>query len=94
MKCKGFWAAKYGHNMSLSYEEIDKTIMQAKKLGIHFFMYTGGEPLLRKDDLVRLCKKHAGVAELADARDLKSLGEKSPYRFDSGPRHQKNDNIV
>jgi Predicted Fe-S oxidoreductases len=58
MKCKGFWAAKYGHNMSLSYEEIDKTIMQAKKLGIHFFMYTGGEPLLRKDDLVRLCKKH------------------------------------
>ena len=29
----------------------------------------------------------AGVAELADAQDLKSCGERSPYRFDSGPRH-------
>ena len=30
----------------------------------------------------------AGVAELADAQDLKSCGERSPYRFDSGPRHK------
>ena len=29
----------------------------------------------------------AGVAELADARDLKSLEEWSSYRFDSGLRH-------
>ena len=27
------------------------------------------------------------MAELADAQDLKSCGERSPYRFDSGPRH-------
>ena len=36
--------------------------------------------------------KYAGVAELADATDLKSVGEKSPYRFDSGPRHHVNAN--
>ena len=30
----------------------------------------------------------AGVAELADARDLKSCESKISYRFDSGPRHQ------
>ncbi len=29
----------------------------------------------------------AGVAELADARDLKSLAPKEAYRFDSGLRH-------
>jgi hypothetical protein len=29
----------------------------------------------------------AGMAELADARDLKSLGFYDPYRFDSGSRH-------
>ena len=29
----------------------------------------------------------AGVAELADARDLKSLDPYRSYRFDSGPRH-------
>ncbi len=27
------------------------------------------------------------MAELADARDLKSLGGQLPYRFDSGQRH-------
>src|SRR5207245_2824559 len=30
----------------------------------------------------------AGVAELVDARDLKSLGLQGPCRFDSGPPHQ------
>ena len=29
----------------------------------------------------------AGVAELADAQDLKSCGANPPYRFDSGRRH-------
>ena len=33
--------------------------------------------------------QHAAVAELADARDLKSLGGQLPYRFNSGQRHQK-----
>ncbi len=32
--------------------------------------------------------KYADVAELADARDLKSRGKKFPYRFDPGHRHQ------
>ena len=31
--------------------------------------------------------KIAGVAELADAQDLKSCGTYLPYRFDSGRRH-------
>ena len=35
-----------------------------------------------------LSNSHAGVAELADARDLKSLESRDSYRFDSGPRHQ------
>ena len=30
----------------------------------------------------------AGVAELADAQDLKSCGGQTPYRFDSDSRHQ------
>ena len=31
--------------------------------------------------------ENAGVAELADAQDLKSCGTNLPYRFDSGRRH-------
>ena len=33
--------------------------------------------------------EYAGVAELADAQDLKSCGTNLPYRFDSGRRHEK-----
>ena len=32
---------------------------------------------------------YAGVAELADAQDLKSCGTNLPYRFDSGRRHER-----
>ena len=38
---------------------------------------------------IHLHPLHAGVAELADAQDLKSCGTNLPYRFDSGRRHQK-----
>ena len=33
------------------------------------------------------CAQRAGVAELADAQDLKSCGINFPYRFDPGFRH-------
>lgn len=58
LKCKGCWAAEYGHNQSLSFEEMDDVIIQGKKLGMYFYMFTGGEPLMRKKDLIRLCEKH------------------------------------
>ena len=39
--------------------------------------------------ITRSSNDTAGVAELADATDLKSVGWKQPYRFDSGPRHHQ-----
>ncbi|SHH67736.1 Radical SAM superfamily enzyme, MoaA/NifB/PqqE/SkfB family [Clostridium collagenovorans DSM 3089] len=62
LKCKGCWAAEYGHNLRLSYELLDDIITQGKKLGIYFYMYTGGEPLLCKEDIIRLCEKHKECA--------------------------------
>ena len=41
--------------------------------------------------ITRSSNDTAGVAELADATDLKSVGWKQPYRFDSGPRHHHAD---
>ena len=37
---------------------------------------------------------YAGVAEQADAQDLKSCDGQTSYRFDSGPRHQKTYNLL
>lgn len=58
LHCTGCWAAEYGNRMNLSYEELDSIITQGKELGVYLYMYTGGEPLVRKDDIIRLCEKH------------------------------------
>ena len=58
LHCTGCWAAEYGHLLNLSFEDMDRVITQGKELGIYFYMYTGGEPLVRKKDIIRLCEKH------------------------------------
>ena len=59
LHCTGCWAAEYGHKLNLTYDEIDDIITQGKELGIYMYIYTGGEPLVRKKDLIRLCEKHS-----------------------------------
>lgn len=58
LRCAGCWAAEYGPRLNLSLEELDDIINQGKELGVYFYMFTGGEPLMRKKDLIRLCEKH------------------------------------
>ena len=58
LHCTGCWAAEYGNRLNLTYEEIDSIIRQGKELGIYMYIYTGGEPLVRKNDLIRLCEAH------------------------------------
>lgn len=65
LHCTGCWAAEYGNKLNLSFEEMDGVIEQGKALGIYFYMLTGGEPLVRKADIIRLCKKHHDCVFLA-----------------------------
>ncbi len=58
LHCTGCWAAEYGHKLNLSYEDLDRVVTQGKELGVFFYMFTGGEPLVRKADILKLCKKH------------------------------------
>lgn len=58
LHCTGCWAAEYGHQQNLSYEVIDRIVTESKELGTHVFIYTGGEPLVRKKDLIRICEAH------------------------------------
>jgi len=62
LKCTGCWAAEYGHHLNLTFEEMDSIIEQGKELGTHFFIFAGGEPLVRKDDIIKLCEKHNDCA--------------------------------
>lgn len=58
LHCTGCWAAEYGSKLNLSLDEIDSIIAQGKQLGVYMYIYTGGEPLVRKKDLIALCEKH------------------------------------
>lgn len=57
-KCKGCWSAEYGHKYSLTLEEMQSVVAQGRELGTHLYMMTGGEPLIRKDDIFRLCEEN------------------------------------
>jgi len=65
LHCTGCWAADYGNKLSMSYETLDSIIEQGKKLGTFMYIYSGGEPLTRKHDIIRLCEKHNDCAFLA-----------------------------
>jgi len=58
LHCTGCWAAEYGSKLNLSYDEIDGIIRQGKEMGVYMYIYTGGEPLVRKADILRLCEEH------------------------------------
>ncbi len=58
LHCTGCWAAEYGNKLNLSFDEIDDIINQGKELGVYMYIFTGGEPLVRKKDLLKLCEKH------------------------------------
>lgn len=58
LKCVGCWAGEYDKKSELSNEVIDRVITEAKELGMYFFIFSGGEPLVRRWELIELAKKH------------------------------------
>ena len=65
LHCTGCWAAEYGNKLNLTLDEMDSVITQGKELGVYFYMLTGGEPMVRKKDIIKLCKKHNDCVFLA-----------------------------
>ena len=63
--CTGCWAAEYGNQLNMTYEELDGIIRQGKALGTHMYIYSGGEPMVRKKDIIALCQAHSDCVFLA-----------------------------
>ncbi len=49
----------------MTYEELDGIIRQGKALGTHMYIYSGGEPMVRKKDIIALCQAHSDCVFLA-----------------------------
>jgi len=62
LRCTGCWAGEYEAKDDLDTATIDRIISEGKEMGIYFIVMSGGEPLLRKDDILALAEKHDDVA--------------------------------
>jgi len=58
LRCYGCYAAEEPKDGDLSYERFDRLIEEAKEMGIHFFVITGGEPYVY-DHMFDLFEKHS-----------------------------------
>lgn len=61
LHCTGCWAAGYDTHENLSYETLDDILTQAEELKIGYCFLSGGEPLVRKADLLKLCGEHRKI---------------------------------
>jgi len=62
LRCTGCWAAEYGHTLSITLDEMENVIRQAKEMGCYLFLLAGGEPMMRRDDILTLCRRHQDCA--------------------------------
>ncbi len=65
LKCTGCWAADYGGELSMDLHTLDDIIIQGKEHGTYMYIFSGGEPLIRKKDIMSLCRKHNDCVFLA-----------------------------
>jgi MoaA/NifB/PqqE/SkfB family radical SAM enzyme len=61
LKCIGCYAGNYSMKDDLGYEYFDKIITEGKDMGVGFYTILGGEPLVVKDDLFKICRKHSDI---------------------------------
>lgn len=65
LKCTGCWAADYGNKLSMDFNTLDNIVNQGKKHGTFMYIFSGGEPLIRKKDIISLCRKYSDCIFLA-----------------------------
>lgn len=88
LKCKGCWASEYAKNSTLGYETMARIVKEGKAMGTFMYIYTGGEPLVCKDELIRLCEENPDCGFLsftngtlideAFAKEMKRVGNFFP----------------
>ncbi len=95
LNCVGCWAGAYEHYDSLSFEEVDRIVTEAKELGIYMISMSGGEPYLwpeifklfeKHDDVVFMTYTNGTTITKNRAKKLGELGNVSPVISIEGGR--------
>jgi MoaA/NifB/PqqE/SkfB family radical SAM enzyme len=82
LNCTGCYSGLYTKDGELSEEDMDNILSQARDLGIYFIVISGGEPYVKKHELMRLFRKYDDMyfltytnGTLIDDKTAKELGE-------------------
>jgi len=59
LNCIGCWAGDYQRTVELDFETLDRVMTEGEELGIYFTLMSGGEPTVRKKDIIKLAEKHS-----------------------------------
>ena len=60
LTCEGCYSGDYSQEDEIELAVMDRVITEAKEMGIHLILFTGGEPFLR-EDIFELFEKHGDV---------------------------------
>ena len=58
MDCAGCGASIFGVRPSMEFDSLDEEIDSRKAKGCHLFIFSGGNPLAREEEMIALCNKH------------------------------------
>lgn len=64
LNCIGCWAGDYSRHEELDFDTLDRIFTECEELGIYFIIMSGGEPTMRKKDIIKLAEKHSSQAFL------------------------------
>ena len=65
LHCTGCWVAEYGNKLNMDYETLSEIVVQGRELGVYMYIFSGGEPLVRKKDIIKLCETYSDCEFLA-----------------------------
>ena len=60
MDCTGCGASIFGVRPSMEFDSLDEELEARKARGCHLFIFSGGNPLARQEEIIALCNKHTG----------------------------------
>ena len=58
MNCAGCGASIFGVRPSMEFDSLDEELEARKARGCHLFIFNGGNPLARQEEIIALCNKH------------------------------------
>ncbi|MCI7472242.1 MAG: radical SAM protein [Clostridiales bacterium] len=58
MDCTGCGASIFGVRPSMEFDSLDEELEARKSRGCHLFIFSGGNPLVRQEEIIALCNKH------------------------------------